>query len=303
MAKISDQVSVITGSVQALEEDAQDDREAGRLARDAEEGGDRRRRARVDVRHPHLERHDGHLEAEARRQHDRRQQQAGAHAFAVVGDGGRDAGLARRRHQSCRAGEAEEVGHAVEDDGGRDRAHQQVLDARLGRFLVPLHRGHDVLRDARQLQRHEDQDEVAAHCQQGHRTRREQHEGVELGLIGAEALHVVLRGQDHRGGNAGEEERKEEREVVQDDGVIEGEAGLVTREQRECPAGREQRTEEGERPSAPCRAPPGTACHGAGSPRTPSARRRPRGRERGRFGRGRPASLTLNPASCARRFR
>ncbi len=46
------------------------DGERRRLAADGEERGDRRRRALVDVGHPHLERHDRHLEAEARGEED-----------------------------------------------------------------------------------------------------------------------------------------------------------------------------------------------------------------------------------------
>ncbi len=53
----------------------------------------------VDVRHPHLERHDRHLEAEAGDQEHGRQQQPGAHVGAVRGDRGGDAQLAVRRHQ------------------------------------------------------------------------------------------------------------------------------------------------------------------------------------------------------------
>ena len=65
-------------------EEAQDDRERGRLGRDRHERGDRRRRALVDVGRPLVERRDRGLEGEA-------------------GDGERDAGQQQRVAERCRS--------------------------------------------------------------------------------------------------------------------------------------------------------------------------------------------------------
>ena len=53
---------------EALQQRAQQQRHGGELGRGGEEGGDRRRRALVDVGRPHVERHGGDLEGEADQQ-------------------------------------------------------------------------------------------------------------------------------------------------------------------------------------------------------------------------------------------
>ena len=55
-------------SGKAVDGDAHEHRDAGDLGRGGEERRDRRRRAFVDVRRPHVERHCRDLEAEAREQ-------------------------------------------------------------------------------------------------------------------------------------------------------------------------------------------------------------------------------------------
>ena len=50
---------------EGVDENADDDGHRGHLRRRGEEGGDRRRRALVDVRRPHVERSGGDLEGDA----------------------------------------------------------------------------------------------------------------------------------------------------------------------------------------------------------------------------------------------
>ena len=57
---------------------------AAALLANGEERGDRRRGALIDVGHPHLERDDRHLEAEAGDEEDRREHEAGARPESAV---------------------------------------------------------------------------------------------------------------------------------------------------------------------------------------------------------------------------
>ena len=61
---------------QRIEADAGPSRHRGDLGRRGEEGGDRRRRAFVDVGRPHVERHRADLEGEAGEHEDQAEQQA-----------------------------------------------------------------------------------------------------------------------------------------------------------------------------------------------------------------------------------
>ena len=55
---------------QSVGDDAQRDGDRRHFGRGGEKGGDRRRRAFVDVGRPHVERHGRHFEREAREQED-----------------------------------------------------------------------------------------------------------------------------------------------------------------------------------------------------------------------------------------
>ena len=69
--------------------DAHEHRDAGDLRRGGEERRDRRRRALVDVRRPHVERHRRDLEAEAGEQEHEAEDQADARpAVRRLGDAG-----------------------------------------------------------------------------------------------------------------------------------------------------------------------------------------------------------------------
>ena len=109
-------------------DDAHEQRHGGDLGRGGEEGGDRRRRALVDVGRPHVERHRRDLEGEADEQEHEAEDQADVLAGAgrALRDGG-DAGEARR------AGEAVDQRGAVEQHARRQRAEHEVLEAGLAR--------------------------------------------------------------------------------------------------------------------------------------------------------------------------
>ena len=64
--------------------DADEQRHRRHLGRGGEEGGDRRRRALVDVGRPHVERHGGDLEGEAGQQEDQAEDQAELRAPAAI---------------------------------------------------------------------------------------------------------------------------------------------------------------------------------------------------------------------------
>ena len=67
-----------SASGNGLEDRAQEQRHRRDLGRGGEEGGDRRRRAFVDVGRPHVERHGGDLEGETRDQEHEAEDQADA---------------------------------------------------------------------------------------------------------------------------------------------------------------------------------------------------------------------------------
>ena len=96
-------------------------RHRGELRRRGEEGGDRRRRALVDVGRPHVERHRGDLEGEAGEHEDEADDEAGR---AAVGERRGD------RLEAGVAGEAVDQRRAVEEHAGGERAEHEIFEAR-----------------------------------------------------------------------------------------------------------------------------------------------------------------------------
>ena len=102
-------------------DDAHEQRHRRHLGRRREEGGDRRRRALVDVRRPHVERHGRDLEGEAGDHEDEAEDQAERRsapesAAAICGE-------------ADVAGEAVDQRGAVEQHARRQRAEDEVLQA------------------------------------------------------------------------------------------------------------------------------------------------------------------------------
>ena len=130
-----------------LDHDADEERDRGDLRRHREEGGDRRRRAFVDVGRPHVERHGGDLEGEADDGEDDADEEADRHGLRRRGERLRDG------RELGRAGKAVDRASAVEHHPGGERAEDEVFEARLGRAgAVALEGGDDVEREALQLE-------------------------------------------------------------------------------------------------------------------------------------------------------
>ena len=107
------------------------------LGRRGEEGRHRRRRALIDVRRPHVERHGRDLEGEAGDQEDEAEDQPDrGHGRAI--DGG-DAG------EGDGAGEAVDQRGAIEQHAGGQRAEDEIFQPRLGRAgVVAVDGGDDI---------------------------------------------------------------------------------------------------------------------------------------------------------------
>ena len=196
---------------QRLEEDADQDREGGGLGSDREVGGDGRGRAGVGVGHPHLERRDGGLEAEAGDQEDSGQQQRGLVAAALLGNVGRNLGKVGA------AREAEQQRHPVKQHGGGDCAGDEVLEAGLAAPAVLVETDEDVLRDRGEFERDEDRDQVARAREQLQAGGAEQNQGEVLAAARGDAAQRLAREQHGGDGRAGEQELEEGREAVEDE--------------------------------------------------------------------------------------
>ena len=158
---------------------AHEDGDAGDLGRRGEERGHRRRRALVDVRRPHVERHRRNLEAEADEQEHQPEHQA-------------DAGAALRRQirdfgdagEADRAGEAVDQRGAVEQHARRQRAQHEILQARFRRLgAVAVEGGDDVERERHQLEAEIKRDQVGRRDQQQHAERRQQEQRAVFELL------------------------------------------------------------------------------------------------------------------------
>ncbi len=103
--------------------DAHEHRDARHFRRRGEEGRDRRRRAFIDVRRPHMERHGRDLEAEAGEQEDDAEDQPDIGRTALR----RGVGNAGKAH---RAGKAVDQRGAVKQHARRQRAEHEIFQAR-----------------------------------------------------------------------------------------------------------------------------------------------------------------------------
>ena len=158
-------------------EHPQDRAKGADLGRCRHERGDRRGRALVDVRRPGLERDCPDLEQQPHRQHgDAEEQQdiALAGQLRRVGD----------RTDVDAAGVAVEQRDAVDEEGGGERAEQEVLDRCLLRQQAATagEPGHQVEREAQDLERHEHEQQVVGGGEEHHPAEREHREREDLGL-------------------------------------------------------------------------------------------------------------------------
>ncbi len=154
-------------------EDPREDREGRGFRCRGEKRRDRSRRAFVNVRSPHVERHRGDLEAESRaEQHD------AEHQRVVRDQRGHGVGDAQ---QVERAGDAVDQRDAVQQNRRAHRAEHEVLHRRFGRLLFVLEvAGEDVARQRHQLEADVDRGEMDARGHEHHAAEGEGHERVVL---------------------------------------------------------------------------------------------------------------------------
>ncbi len=181
--------------------------EPGGLRADREEGRDRRGRPLVDVGHPDLEGKRADLEGDAgQHQHDA---DAGEEVMRVRGEEAAERVEVHPRRrvlgQHGIAGDAVEQDNAEKQDGGAQRAHDQVLQAGLERRRAAAEVAHeDVESDRHRLERHEQHHEVVALRQEHHRGGDHQDDVVELGP--GHALPRQADGPQQAGQHGGEQE-------------------------------------------------------------------------------------------------
>ncbi len=256
----------------ALHGDAHQQRHRRHLRRGREEGGDRRRRALVDVRRPHVERHGRDLEGEAGEHEDEAEDQAELALAPGLSTGGdaREADL---------AGEAVDQRGAVEQHARRQRAEDEIFQAGFGRAQrVAVDRGEHVERQRLQLEAEIEREHVARRDHQHHAERGKHDEDGILELVELLGLGEADR-HDERDQRAAERQQLHEaREGVDDEGAAEGLAVAGP----SCQIRRRRPREHGDREP--------------GDERASRARRRRR-RSSGAPWRRSPGSVPASPAS------
>ncbi len=174
-----------------LDEHAPDERERGDLGRRADVERHGRRRALIDVRQPHVERHRAELERDAR--DDEREREQRGHADAA---GPRE--VLRERVELQRARDPVEQRDAVQQRSGRDRAEHEVLHRRLGRDCrVAIERDQRVLREREQLEPEVQREQAVRRDHDHDPEQPEQAQQEELALEQPVLLEVLARVQEH----------------------------------------------------------------------------------------------------------
>ncbi len=209
-----------------LDRDPGEEGHGGDLGRRGEEGGDRSRRALVDVRGPHVERHGADLEGQARQDEYDAEQGAGAEPFRArhlradrLGDAAEQGG----------AGEAVKERDAVKQDAARQRAQHEIFEAGLGGAgVAALERGKDVGGEALQLEADIEGEEVAGRDHHAHADRRKQDQHRIFGAEVAVAAEPAHRRQHRdRGGEVDDDLRKGREAVADEQAVESGAAGVA----------------------------------------------------------------------------
>ena len=192
---------------------AHEDRHGGDLRRGGEERRHRRRRALVDVRRPHVERHRRDLEAEAGEQ----EHEAEDQPDAALPDGLGDAG---ERHG---AGEAVDQRAAVEQHAGRQRAEHEILQAGFGRaHVVAVRRRDHVEREAHQFEAEIERDQIAGRDQHPHADASRAGSGSDIRTsAAAPGRMIVERHHDGEGRADIGQDLQEAGEVVDDEAAAE----------------------------------------------------------------------------------
>ncbi len=167
---------VLGQAVERLVQHADRHAEGGQLGRAGNQQRDRRRRAVVDVGHPHVERHRAELEGQAGDDEDHADDQ---HALVDL------AGLDRVEHHVVlqRAGRAVHHRQAVEQEAAGHRAEHEVLHRGFGGVgVVAAQRDQRVQRQAHQLEAEVDDQEVVGRDHHADAQQDEHRQRVELAL-------------------------------------------------------------------------------------------------------------------------
>ncbi len=169
---------------QTVHQQADHDGERRELGRAADDDRHGRRRAVVDVRNPHVERHGADLEREAG--HDEHE----AEHQHLVADLARVHGLEDLADVE-RAGGAVQHREAVEQEAARHRAEHEVLHGGFGgRDVVAAQCHQRIAGEREQLQAQVDHEEVVARHHDEHAQQHEHREREQL----AAAQHASVRG-------------------------------------------------------------------------------------------------------------
>ena len=172
-------------------EDAQQQREGGRFGAGGEQRGDRSGSAFVDVGRPELEGGGGDFEAEA-------DQDQGEAEFEEI------AGAVGVGHQReiRGAGDAVDQGDAVEEEGGGERAEQEVLHGRFaGLEGVAAISGQDVAGDRAHFEADEGGEKFLRGGEDAHAGGGEQDQGEEFGGFQIFALEIGAGDEDDQNGD------------------------------------------------------------------------------------------------------
>ena len=209
--------------------DARDFRRRGEKRRD------RRRRAFIDVRRPHVKRHRGDLEAEAGEQeHDAEDQ-----ADAALPGRPRDAG------EVDGAGKAIDQRSAVKQHARGQRAEDEIFQAGLGRAQrAAVACRHDIERQAHQFEAEIKRNEVGRRNQHQHAKRREQDQHGIFKTLLRLAPGVIDR-HGNRGGRAEQRQNfQETRKFVDDEAAAESHQ-LTGRQHRKDHTGEREQHDRG----------------------------------------------------------
>ncbi len=180
-----------------------------------EKGDDRGRRAFVNVRRPHMERHGGKLERQAGDQEDQPEDQADADARRLddMGDAGEFGG----------AGEAVDQRDAVEQHPGGQRAEDEIFQAGLGGAQrIAVEGGQHIERQALQFEAEIERQEIRSRNHQQHAERRKPNQNRQFKADSAFVLEEALGHQHAERGGGQDHQLGEAREAVDDEGPVEG---------------------------------------------------------------------------------
>ena len=189
---------------------------------------DERRRAFVRVRSPHVKRHGRDFEREPDEQQDHRQEDHDAGVDRRPGDAhAKFVELGRARDG---VGERD----AVEKECTRKRTEHEVLERRFGaRLARALDAGQHVDAERHDLERDEDDEQVAGRPHQHHPGHREHHQRVVLAGRQVVALRGAGRQEDGQQANRADRHVEEDRVVIDDDHAETGDVPLPQEDRRD----------------------------------------------------------------------